>query len=85
MINWAFKVQLACELPVIIYLFMTVRAFSAIGQWSMNLYTANPDTIISPAAIVTLCSIIFALSIADIVIDIYFPHKSKTDRNEVNS
>jgi hypothetical protein len=44
------------------------RSLVNIGNWGMIVYAANPDTIISPRVILTLGSVVFILSMVDVLI-----------------
>jgi hypothetical protein len=38
-------------------------------QWATSVFSANPDPLVSPPVIITLCTLVLALSIFDIALD----------------
>jgi hypothetical protein len=39
----------------------------------MTLYTANPDTMVSPTVVVAFGSMVYLFAMLDIAIDVWFP------------
>jgi hypothetical protein len=64
---------------------MIGKAISALVQWGMGLYSANPNTVVSPTVIAIIHTIILILKMTDIIIDACFRQERQPARHEVNA
>lgn len=67
----ASRVQLFCISPLESFTEYSGKAFSIIGQRAMSISSANPDITISPVVIVSLSTVIFLVSMADLAVGLW--------------